>query len=316
MDNIEKILIIGSGCAGLTAAIYASRANLSPLVINGLQPGGQLTTTNEIENFPGFREGIGGFELTSNMRQQAERFGAKFADDSIVSVDFSGDVKKMIGKNATHLAHCIIIATGSSPKLLGVKGEKEFFGGKGVSVCATCDGAFYRGKDVAVVGGGDTACEEALFLTNFCQKIHLIHRRDTLRASRLMGERVLKNGKIIPIWNSIIYEIFGNQRVEGIGVENVLDRSRSRIECAGLFLAIGHTPNTQQFEKFLQLDGDGYIRRRENSFVETNISGVFAAGDCADKVYRQAITSAGTGAMAAIAAEKYIREHLEGKSNG
>jgi thioredoxin reductase (NADPH) len=316
VKSIEKILIVGSGCAGLTAAIYAARANLSPLVINGLQPGGQLTTTNDVENFPGFKDGIGGFELTSNMRLQAERFGAKFVDDSVVGVDFSSDTKKAIGENTTYAAECVIIATGASPKLLGIKGEKEFFGGHGVSVCATCDGAFYRGKDVAVVGGGDTACEEALFLTNFCPRVYLIHRRDTLRASQLMRKRVLKNEKIIPVWNAVVGEILGDGKVSGIRVENVLDGTGNEIKCAGLFLAIGHRPNTQQFAKFLHLDEDGYIKRRENSFVETNIPGVFVAGDCADRVYRQAITSAGTGAMAAIAAEKYIHEYLEGKSNG
>ncbi|MDR1890771.1 MAG: thioredoxin-disulfide reductase [Puniceicoccales bacterium] len=306
MSDIEKVVIIGSGCAGLTAAIYASRAALSPLVIGGLQPGGQLTMTNEVENFPGFPNGVNGFELTANMKLQAERFGARFVDDTVKDVDFEGDIKKIICERNTYLSEAVIVATGASPKFLGVKGEKEFFGGKGVSVCATCDGAFYKGKDVAVVGGGDTACEEALFLTNFCTKVYLIHRRDALRASKLMGERVLGNKKIIPVWNSVVDEIMGHDKVSGIRVENVQDKSKTEIACSGVFMAVGHIPNTQQFAKYLRLDDSGYFCRKENSFVETNVDGVFVAGDCADKVYRQAITSAGTGAMAAILAEKYI----------
>ncbi|MDR2778777.1 MAG: thioredoxin-disulfide reductase [Puniceicoccales bacterium] len=306
MSEVEKVVIIGSGCAGLTAAIYASRTALSPLVIGGPQPGGQLTLTNEVENFPGFPDGINGFDLMTNMRSQAERFGTRFVDDEVKDVDFERDIKKIICGHDTYPSKAVIIATGASPKFLGVKGEKEFFGGKGVSVCATCDGAFYKGKDVAVVGGGDTACEEALFLTNFCAKVYLIHRRDTLKASKLMGERVLGNAKIVPMWNSIVEEIIGSDRVSGIRIENIQNKSKIEIACSGVFMAVGHIPNTQQFAKCLRLDGNGYFCRKEGSFVETDIDGVFVAGDCADKIYRQAVTSAGTGAMAAILAEKYI----------
>ncbi|MDR1595924.1 MAG: thioredoxin-disulfide reductase [Puniceicoccales bacterium] len=311
MGDGEKVVIIGSGCAGLTAAIYAARSSLSPFVVDGVQPGGQLTTTNDVENFPGFPSGITGFELTNNMRLQAERFGAKFCDDSVKDVDFSDAIKKVVCENGTYFSRSVIIATGASPKLLGVKGEKEFFGGRGVSVCATCDGAFCRGKNAVVVGGGDTACEEALFLTKFCPMVHIVHRRDTLRASQVMRERVFGNEKIVPVWNSVVDEIFGEEKVSGVNVRNVADGSSRVISCGGVFLAIGHTPNTKQFTKYLDIDGNGYIKRRTGSFVETDVPGVFVAGDCADSVYRQAITSAGTGAMAAIAAERYFST-LEG----
>ncbi|MDR2628758.1 MAG: thioredoxin-disulfide reductase [Puniceicoccales bacterium] len=306
MNEVEKVVIVGSGCAGLTAAIYTSRAALSPLVIGGPQPGGQLTMTNEVENFPGFPNGINGFELMANMKSQAEHFGTRFVDDEVKDVDFGKDTKKIVCERSTYLSQAVIVATGASPKLLGVKGEKEFFGGKGVSVCATCDGAFYRGKDIAVVGGGDTACEEALFLTNFCANVYLVHRRDTLRASKPMAERVLSNGKIIPLWDSVVDEIIGPEKVSGVRVENVKNKSKMEIACSGVFIAVGHVPNTQQFAKYLHRDDNGYFCRKEDSFVETNVEGVFVAGDCADKTYRQAITSAGTGAMAAILAEKYI----------
>jgi thioredoxin reductase (NADPH) len=250
------------------------------------------------------------------MKSQAQRFGARFVDDNVKEVDFSGDIKKIFGENETLSAVAAIIATGASPRFLGIKGEKEFLGGRGVSVCATCDGAFYRGKDVAVIGGGDSACEESLFLTNFCSKVYLIHRRDSLRASIVMRERVAKNEKIVPVWNTVVGEIFGTEKVEGIAVENVLDGSKKKILCSGVFMAIGHSPNTQRFAKYLRLDADGYILFKENSAVETNIPGIFAAGDCSDKIYRQAITSAGTGAMAAMSAEKYIFEYYNGKING
>ncbi|MDR3144419.1 MAG: thioredoxin-disulfide reductase [Puniceicoccales bacterium] len=311
MNEIENVIIIGSGCAGLTAAIYAARANLSPLLIDGSQPGGQLTTTNDVENFPGFPDGINGFQLTDSMRKQASKFGARFADGTVSAVDFSGDVKNVIVGDKTHRAKAVIVATGASPRLLGVRGEREFFGGKGVSVCATCDGAFHRNKDVAVVGGGDAACEEALFLTNFCAKVYLIHRRDALRASKLVAERTLANAKIVPLWNSIVEEITGKDRVLGIKVRSVVNNTMAEVACSGVFIAVGHVPNTQQFAKCLHLDANGYVRRRENSFVETNLDGVFVAGDCADGDYRQAVTAAGTGAMAAIAAERYIHGKIK-----
>jgi thioredoxin reductase (NADPH) len=310
MSGIEKVLIIGSGCAGLTAAIYASRASLSPLVICGMQPGGQLTTTNGVENFPGFPSGIYGFELTNSMRLQAERFGTRFIDGVVKGADFSKDVKVVQCANEEYFAETVIVATGSSPKLLGVDGEEKFFGGGGVSVCATCDGAFYRGRDVAVIGGGDTACEEALFLSNFCKAVYLVHRRDVLRASQLMRERVLNNGKITPIWNSVVSKIVGDDKVSGLVLENSTGGGQRELSCAGVFLAIGHIPNTKPFSANLALDESGYIRHKNGSFVETSADGVFAAGDCADSVYRQAITSAGTGAMAAIAAEKYLTQRV------
>lgn len=309
-------MIVGSGCAGLTAAIYAARADLNPLVIDGSQPGGQLTTTGNVENFPGFPDGIDGFSLTDGMRRQAERFGTRFVGDAVVDAALSDGEKRIVCAGGTYSAGAVIVATGASPKLLAVPGEGEFFGGRGVSVCATCDGAFYRGKIVAVVGGGDTACEEALFLSTLCPTVYLIHRRDTLRASAPLRERVLANGRIVPVWNTAIDEISGGRTVEGVRVRNVVDGSTATIDCAGVFLAIGHTPNTQPFAGCLRRDADGYLLRRENSFVETDIAGVFVAGDCADPVYRQAIAAAGTGAMAAMAAERYIRRHGDGRGNG
>ena len=313
MEDIEKVVVIGSGCAGATAAIYLARANLSPVVINGNQPGGQLTTTSSVENFPGFVDGINGFDLTYNMKQQAQKFGAKFVDGSVISVDFSKKIKEITCEDKTYYAISVVIATGSAPKLLGVKGEKEFFGGSGVSVCATCDGALYKGKDVAVVGGGDVACEEAIFLTNFCSNVYLIHRRNELRASKFMQRRVLDNKKITMVWNSVVDEIFGNEKVEGAIVKNVLDQSLKNIKCSGVFMAIGNIPNTKPFANSLKIDDSGYIVTMPGSIVDTSVDGVFVAGDCSDKIYRQAITSSGTGAMAAISAEKYICAQMEEK---
>lgn len=310
MNDVEQVVIVGSGCAGASAAIYAARAGLSPVIINGGQPGGQLTTTSDVENFSGFPDGINGFDLTFRMRQQAEKFGARFVDDVVVGVDFSQDVKQIFCENSTLHCRVLIIATGASPKLLGVAGEQKFYGGRGVSVCATCDGAFYRNKDVVVVGGGDTACEEALFLTNFCSNVYLVHRRDQLRASPVMKDRVLNNRKITMVWNSVVDEIIGDENVTGIRVHDVLTGNVREILCSGVFVAIGHVPNTHPFKDVLKLDIDGYIVPKTGSFVNTDIDGVFVAGDCADKIYRQAITSAGTGAMAAISAERYICEHV------
>jgi thioredoxin reductase (NADPH) len=306
---METVIILGTGCAGLTAAIYAARANLNPLVIEGQQPGGQLTTTSEVENFPGFPGGIDGFELVNNMRNQAKRFGARFVGDIIETVNFSAERKVLYGQSkATYETKGLIIATGASPRFLNVPGEKEFYGGKGVTTCATCDGAFYRDQEVIVVGGGDSACEEALFLTRFCSKVSLIHRRDALRASTIMAERTLANPKICPIWDSAIEVILGDEsgRVKGVKIKNFKTQAVSELPCKGVFLAIGHIPNTGLFQDSLKLDTNGYILPEAGSAVRTHIPGVYVAGDCSDHVYRQAITAAGLGCQAAIELERWL----------
>jgi thioredoxin reductase (NADPH) len=307
---IENIIIVGSGCAGLTAAIYCARASLAPLVIEGSQPGGQLTTTSEIENFPGFVGGINGFELMDNMRKQAGHFGARFLSDSAISADFSGDVKKIICGSSTFEAWAVIVATGAAPRMMNVPGEREFFGGRGVSVCATCDAPFFRKKIVAVIGGGDSACEEASFLAKFCEHVFVIHRRNELRASKIMADRILNNPKISVLWNSVLHEIFGDEKVRGIKIKNVSDGAISEIACNGVFLAIGHVPNTAPFKSALAMDEFGYIMGGGQSLVETAIGGVFAAGDCADKKFRQAITAAAMGCMAAISAERFLSDRV------
>lgn len=305
---MENVIILGSGCAGLTAAIYTARANLNPLLLEGPLPGGQLTTTSEVENFPGFPEGINGFELMDRLRKQAVRFGARIENDWISAVDLYGQEKKLVSQSKQYSSKSIIIATGASPRMLNVPGEKELFGGKGVTTCATCDGAFYKNMDVVVIGGGDAACEEALFLTHFCNKIYLIHRRDHLRASPIMAQRTLSNPKINPVWNSIVEEIMGVQEgsVSGIKIKNVVNNQQSTLPCKGVFLAIGHIPNTQAFKNILHLDEEGYIVPEPNTSVKTNVSGVFVAGDCADHIYRQAITAAGLGCQAAMQAERWL----------
>ena len=307
---MENVIILGTGCAGLTAAIYTARASLNPLVLEGGQPGGQLTTTSEVENFPGFPEGIDGFNLMDNLRKQAARFGARTQFDSIVKVDFSGPVKKLYSSSKTYETKVVIISTGASPRLIGVPGEREMFGGKGVTTCATCDGAFYRDMEVVVVGGGDSACEEALFLTRFCSKISLIHRRDELRASKIMAERTLQQEKIIPVWNTVVEEVLadGDGKARGVAVRNAVTGETGEIPAKGVFLAIGHTPNTQPLEGVLDLDGNGYLVPQTNSMVRTSIPGVYAAGDCVDHVYRQAVTAAGMGCQAAIEAERWLAE--------
>lgn len=308
---MENVIILGTGCAGLTAAIYSSRANLNPLVIEGIQPGGQLTTTSEVENFPGFPEGVDGFELMDLLRKQATRFGTRTAHDSIEKVDFTDGKKVVSSASKTYQSKALIIATGASPRLLGIPGEQEMFGGKGVTTCATCDGAFYRGMDVVVVGGGDSACEEALFLTRFCSKISLIHRRDELRASKIMAGRLLGHDKIEPIWNTVVDEVLADESgaARAVSVLGVDTNVRGEIPCKGVFLAIGHIPNTQPFAGVLELDRQGYIIPRTNNQVLTNIPGVFAAGDCVDHVYRQAVTAAGMGCQAAMEAERWLASH-------
>ncbi len=307
---MENVIILGTGCAGLTAAIYTARANLNPLVLEGGQPGGQLTTTSEVENFPGFPDGVDGYNLMDNLRKQAARFGARMQFDSIEKVDFSGSVKKLYSSNKNYQTKVVIISTGASPRLIGVPGEREMFGGKGVTTCATCDGAFYRDMDVVVVGGGDSACEEALFLTRFCSKISLIHRRDELRASKIMAARTLQQEKIFPVWNTVVEEVLADEdgKARGVAVRNVVTGETGEIPAKGVFLAIGHTPNTQPLDGVLDLDGNGYLVPQPNSMVRTSIPGVYAAGDCVDHVYRQAVTAAGMGCQAAIEAERWLAE--------
>ena len=307
---IENIIILGTGCAGLTAAIYTGRAQLNPLVLEGSQPGGQLTTTSEVENFPGFPEGIDGFMMMDNLRKQAARFGARYEHAKVDSIELNGDIKILKAGDKTYEAHSVIVATGARPRLLGIPGEQEMYGGKGVTTCATCDGAFYRDMDVTVIGGGDSACEEALFLTRFCSKVTLVHRRDTLRASKIMAERTLAHDKIEVCWNAtpkaILADESGNARALQVTIS---DSGESKeIPCKGVFIAIGHIPNTDFVDGLLERDSNGYIIPSVGSQVRTSIDGLFAAGDCVDHVYRQAITAAGMGCQSAIEAERWLAE--------
>ena len=308
---MENIIILGTGCAGFTAGIYTARANLNPLILEGKQPGGQLTTTSEVENFPGFPEGVDGYSLMDQLRKQATRFGAKVENAFIDKVYFSGETKILFSGDKKFEAKAIIIATGAAPRLLGVPGEKEMYGGKGVTTCATCDGAFYRGMEVIVVGGGDSACEEALFLTRFCSKVTLVHRRDQLRASQIMAERTQEHEKINIVWNSAIKEILPDEdgKTRAVTIENLNSGVLSEISTKGVFIAIVHLPNTQPFIDVLPLDSNGYLVPENGSQVQTSISGVYVAGDCADHVYRQAITAAGMGCQAAIEAERWLAEN-------
>jgi thioredoxin reductase (NADPH) len=303
--SVENIVILGSGPAGLTAAIYSARANLGPLCIEGVQPGGQLTITSEVENYPGFPEGVLGPELMQNFRKQSERFGTRFLNGDVVRVDLSrrpftlelADGKKVQTKT-------LIIATGATAKLIGIESEKRFMG-KGVSACATCDGFFFRGMDVAVVGGGDTAMEEANFLTRFAKSVTVIHRRDTLRASKIMQDKALKNPKVKFIWNSAVEEILGEKTVTGVRLKDTQTGLGSEVSFQGVFVAIGHEPNTRLFKGLLNSNPTGYLIV-EPGTTKTNVPGVFAAGDVADPHYRQAVTAAGTGCMAAIDAERFL----------
>ncbi|MFA6081335.1 MAG: thioredoxin-disulfide reductase [Patescibacteria group bacterium] len=292
----ENVIIIGGGPAGLSAAIYLARADLKPLIFAGSPPGGQLTLTSEVENFPGF-ESILGSELIEKMRNQAKKFGAKIVDENVLTVDFSNGTHKTNLTNKTYLSKSIIIATGAKALWLNLPSETRLRG-KGVSACATCDGFFFRGKKVAVVGGGDTALEEALTLTKFAEKVYIIHRRDFFRASKIMQERVKENKKIEIIWNSSVEEILGELRVEGIRVKD------KTLKVDGVFVAIGHKPDTDLFKGKVEVDEKGYIKIFERR--STSVKGVFVAGDCADPYYRQAITAAGTGVEAALEVEKYL----------
>lgn len=301
---MENVIIIGSGPAGLTAAIYTARANLNPLVFEGYQYGGQLMTTTEIENFPGFEEGIQGPELMSEMREQAKRFEARLVQKDVESVNLSTRPFQVVVDGETYEAKTLILATGANAKMLGLPSEKRLIG-RGVSTCATCDGFFYREKEIVMVGGGDSAMEEAIFLTKFASKVSIVHRRDQLRASKIMQERALKNPKIAFIWNSVVEDVLGVEKVEGVRVRNVKTNEVSDLRCDGFFLAIGHAPNTTLFEGQLELDEQKYIITKPKS-TATNVPGVFAAGDVQDSKYRQAITAAGTGCMAALEAERYL----------
>lgn len=305
---MEDLVIIGSGCAGWTAAVYAARANLKPLLITGIQPGGLLTTTTIVENFPGFSKGIDGNQLMVEMQEQATRFGTRVEYMSKVeSVDLSQRPFKINFDGKVILTKTLIVATGAGHKHLGVPGEHELEN-KGVTYCATCDGALplFRNKPLVVVGGGDSACEEAMYLTRFGSEVYLIHRRSELRASKIMAERALANPKIKPIWNTVVEEVLGNEQglVRGVRIKNLTSSEASVLECAGVFVAVGHVPNTQIFSGQIDLEETGYVKRYEGS--RTNVEGVFVAGDCADSVYRQAVTAAGMGCMAAIDAERYL----------
>ena len=305
-QETEQVVIIGSGCAGLTAALYSARAQLTPTVLTGAMPGGLLTTTSIVENYPGFPEGIDGTDLMINMQQQAERFGAKVKFGSTVeTVDLSERPFKLIVDGELVLAQTLIIASGAGHRHLGLDSESRL-DKKGVTYCATCDGALpmFRDQPLVVVGGGDSACEEATFLTRFASKVHLVHRRDELRASKIMAERTLENDKIEMVWDSEVEEILGEDKVSGVRLRNNKTNAEQTVNCAGVFVAIGHVPNTQIFKGQLEMDDAEYITRAEGA--QTSVPGVFVAGDCSDKVYRQAVTAAGMGCAAAIEAERLL----------
>ena len=305
----KKVIIIGSGPAGLTAAVYAARANLEPLVFEGSQPGGQLTITTDVENFPGFPDGIMGPELMDHMRKQAVRFGATCEYKTVTKTNFSNNPFKIWVNDDEYTADTIIISTGASARLLGLDSEKELMG-YGVSACATCDGFFFKEKEVLVVGGGDSAAEEAIFLTKFASKVTIVHRRDEFRASKIMADRVLNNEKIDIMWNSAVEDIHGakDTGVTGVKIKDTISGDLRDISCDGIFMAIGHVPNTNIFKGQIDLDEKGYITTQPDT-TNTNVSGVFACGDVQDQVYRQAITAAGTGCMSAIDAERWLEEH-------
>jgi len=302
----EKVLIIGSGPAGLTAAIYAARADLDPLMIEGMERGGQLMITTDVENYPGFPDGIMGPELMQQMRKQAERFGTRIVSSDVTGVDFSQHPFSVSVGADTYSANTVIISTGASARWLGVEGEKRLLG-FGVSACATCDGFFFKEKELLIVGGGDTAMEEALFLTRFASKVTIVHRRDEFRASPIMVSRVVEDPKIEIIWDSVVEEIVGESVVTGAKIRNVKTNEITDFSADGVFVAIGHTPNTKVFDGVLDLDGAGYILTEPGTTV-TSIEGVFAAGDVTDKVYRQAVTAAGLGCQAALDAQRWLHD--------
>lgn len=300
---IHNVIIIGSGPAGLTAAIYAARANLKPVLFEGYQAGGQLMITTDVENYPGFPEGIMGPELMQLWRQQAKRFGTTIITKDVTAVDFKSKPFKVTVGKETHESKAIIIATGASAMLLGLENESRLMG-RGVSACATCDGAFFKGEKLVLVGGGDTAMEEAIFLTRFATEIHVIHRRDQLRASKIMQDKAKKNQKIHFVWNTVVTDILGKDKLTGIKLKNISTGEEKQFECGGLFLAIGHKPNTTLFEGQITMKNNYIITKPDSTL--TNVPGVFAAGDVQDHVYRQAVTAAGSGCMAAIDCERYL----------
>lgn len=311
MANHHKLIILGSGPAGYTAAIYAARANLNPVIITGMQPGGQLTTTTDVDNWPGEPDGIMGPQLMENLQKQAERFDTQIVYDTINSVDLQTRPFKLVGELEEYTCDALIISTGATAKYLGLESEEKFMG-KGVSACATCDGFFYKNKDVAVVGGGNTAVEEALFLSNIARSVTLIHRRDSLRSEKILIDKLMdkaKNGNVNIIWDTTLEEVLGDDMgVTALRVKNVKTNEESQIDVIGVFIAIGHTPNTGIFDGQLEME-NGYIKVKSGltgDATQTSIEGVYAAGDVADHVYKQAVTSAGTGCMAALDAEKYL----------
>ncbi len=308
---VENVLIIGSGPAGLTAAIYTARANLNPLVLEGMQPGGQLTITTDVENYPGFSSGISGSELMETTLEQAKRFGARCRREEVVELDLSSRPFFVGTDKEEYKCKTLIIASGASAQLLGIPSENRFMG-RGVSACATCDGFFFREQEVMLVGGGDSACEEALFLTKFAKRVRLLHRRDQLRASKIMQDKVFKHPKVEVIWNVVVDEILGEdpKGVTGVRLKNTITGELSEENCDGIFIAIGHKPNTAVFKDQLEMDAAGYLVTREGSMA-TNIPGVFAAGDVQDSKYRQAITAAGSGCMAALDAAHFLEEKGE-----
>ena len=310
--HLSKVLIVGSGAAGYTAAIYASRANLKPALVRGIQPGGQLTITTDVENYPGFAEAVQGPWLMDQIYEQAKNVGTEMFEDTIVEADLSARPFRAVGDSgAVYTGDTLIIATGASARWLGLESEQKF-SGYGVSACATCDGFFFREKPVAVIGGGNTAVEEALFLTNFATKVSLIHRRDELRADKILQDRLFGNDKIEPVWDSVLEEVLGTDNppgVTGARIKNVKSGEVSELSVEGIFIAIGHDPNTELFKGQLNMDDDGYIITAPDS-TATSVPGVFATGDVQDKVYRQAVTAAGTGCMGALEAERFLAENL------
>jgi thioredoxin reductase (NADPH) len=304
------VVIIGSGPAGYTAGVYTSRAKLSVLIISGTLPGGQLMTTSEVENYPGFPSGIFGPELMMNMRQQAERFGAQIVDDEVIEVDFKKRPFIIKTHSETYDSKAVIICTGASPRKLGIPAEQQF-GGRGVSYCATCDGPFFKGEDIVVVGGGDTAVEEATFLTKFGKSVKLVHRRDSLRASKIMEEKAKENPKIEFMWNNVVSDIKGDKKVATVLLKDVKTGRQTEVRAGGLFVAIGHEPNTSIFKGHVDLDDKGYLVLKEHT--RTSVEGVFAAGDVHDHRYRQAVTAAGFGCMAAIDVERWLSEQKPNK---